>query len=44
MLVTNPDMLHMSVLPVHSQFKRLLSNLKLVVIDEGHAYRWAWSA
>ncbi|KAK9795209.1 hypothetical protein WJX73_000198 [Symbiochloris irregularis] len=38
-LITNPDMLHMSILPVHKQFARLLSNLRYVVVDEGHAYR-----
>lgn len=39
LLITNPDMLHQSILPVHRQFARLLSNLKYVVVDEGHAYR-----
>lgn len=38
LLITNPDMLHMSILPVHSQFSRLLSNLQYVVLDEAHAY------
>ena len=32
-------MLHCSVLPVHRTFARLLSNLRYVVVDEGHAYR-----
>ena len=32
-------MLHQSILPVHRQFSRLLSNLRYVVVDEGHAYR-----
>eukprot|EP00884_Botryococcus_braunii_P004307 jgi/Botrbrau1/13878/Bobra.0056s0110.1 len=39
LLITNPDMLHQSILPVHRQFARLLTNLKYVVVDEGHAYR-----
>lgn len=39
LLITNPDMLHMSMLPVHSQFARLLSGLRYVVLDEGHAYK-----
>ena len=39
LLITNPDMLHVSVLPVHSSFHRLMSNLRFVVIDEGHSYR-----
>ena len=39
LLITNPDMLHRSVLPVHRQFSRILSRLCYVVVDEGHAYR-----
>ena len=39
LLITNPDMLHMSILPVHRTFSRLLANLRYVVVDEGHAYR-----
>ena len=27
-LITNPDMLHMSILPFHRQFSRILSNLR----------------
>ena len=27
-LITNPDMLHMSILPFHGQFSRILSNLR----------------
>lgn len=38
-LLTNPDMLHASVLPHHSGWARLFSNLKVVVIDELHSYR-----
>ena len=34
MMVTNPDMLHLSILPCHGEFAALLSNLKYVVIDE----------
>ncbi|GLI69803.1 hypothetical protein VaNZ11_014504 [Volvox africanus] len=37
-VLTNPDMLHATVLPGHRQFSRLLSKLTLVVVDEGHAY------
>ncbi|GJX08329.1 uncharacterized ATP-dependent helicase YprA [Tanacetum coccineum] len=42
LLITNPDMLHMSILPFHKQFNRLLSNLRYVVIDEAHAYKGAF--
>ncbi len=38
-LITNPDMLHASILPHHARWARLLSNLEFVVVDEVHAYR-----
>lgn len=41
LLITNPDMLHMSILPVHGQFESLLRGLRYVVLDEGHAYKGA---
>ena len=39
LLITNPDMLHASVLPHQARWARLLSNLKFIVVDEVHAYR-----
>ncbi|XP_015572042.2 uncharacterized ATP-dependent helicase YprA isoform X1 [Ricinus communis] len=42
LLITNPDMLHMSILPFHRQFSRILSNLRFVVIDEAHYYKGAF--
>lgn len=42
LLVTNPDMLHQSMLPVRSQFERFLANLRYVVVDEGHMYKGAF--
>ncbi|KAI4365849.1 hypothetical protein MLD38_021798 [Melastoma candidum] len=42
LLITNPDMLHKSILPYHGQFERILSNLRFVVIDEAHAYKGAF--
>lgn len=39
LLITNPDMLHMSILPMHQNFARLLAKLKYVIVDEGHAYK-----
>ena len=33
-ILTNPDMLHASVLPGHKKFRRILANLSHVVIDE----------
>jgi DEAD/DEAH box helicase domain-containing protein len=38
-ILTNPDMLHMGILPNHSLWSKFLANLKWVVIDEAHAYR-----
>lgn len=38
-ILTNPDMLHAGILPHHTHWARLFSNLKYVVIDELHAYR-----
>ncbi|MGB8332131.1 MAG: DEAD/DEAH box helicase, partial [Polyangiales bacterium] len=38
-LLTNPDMLHTGILPHHTGWARLFSNLKYVVIDELHTYR-----
>ncbi|KAJ3673082.1 hypothetical protein LUZ60_006456 [Juncus effusus] len=41
-IITNPDMLHVSILPYHDQFERLLSNLRYIVIDEAHMYKGAF--
>jgi DEAD/DEAH box helicase domain-containing protein len=38
-VLTNPDMLHVGILPNHKSWSRLLRNLKYVVIDEAHIYR-----
>lgn len=38
-LVTNPDMLHMALLPYHDLWGNLFCNLTHVVIDEVHTYR-----
>ncbi|HTX78131.1 MAG TPA: DEAD/DEAH box helicase [Longilinea sp.] len=38
-LVTNPDMLHVGILPHHTLWQELLQNLQYVVIDEIHQYR-----
>jgi DEAD/DEAH box helicase domain-containing protein len=39
LLITNPDMLHVGILPHHSAWDELLANLAFVVIDEAHVYR-----
>jgi DEAD/DEAH box helicase domain-containing protein len=38
-ILTNPDMLHVGILPNHESWSRLLRRLKYVIIDEAHTYR-----
>ena len=38
-VITNPDMLHLGILPNHVGWKRFLAGLRYVVIDESHVYR-----
>jgi DEAD/DEAH box helicase domain-containing protein len=38
-VLTNPDMLHVGILPNHDDWIRFLRNLKYVVVDEAHSYR-----
>ena len=38
-ILTNPDMLHVGVLPNHGQWGDVLANLAFVVVDEAHVYR-----
>ncbi|HHY94247.1 MAG TPA: DEAD/DEAH box helicase, partial [Firmicutes bacterium] len=38
-VVTNPDMLHTGILPHHTKWLKLFSNLRYVVIDEMHNFR-----
>ncbi len=37
-ILTNPDMLHLGILPNHSSWARFFANLRYVVIDEAHYY------
>ena len=39
MLLTNPEMLHLSLLSAHRQWSKLWSRLDFVVVDEVHTYR-----
>ena len=39
LILTNPDMLHVGVLPHHSSWGDVLANLAWVVVDEAHVYR-----
>ena len=39
LLITNPDMLHIGILPHHTAWETFFKSLKYVVIDEAHFYR-----
>ncbi|HET7514598.1 MAG TPA: DEAD/DEAH box helicase, partial [Gaiella sp.] len=39
LILSNPDMLHVGVLPHHDRWGDVLSNLAYVVVDEAHVYR-----
>ncbi|MBA3844322.1 MAG: DEAD/DEAH box helicase [Actinobacteria bacterium] len=38
-ILTNPDMVHVGLLPNHDRWGDVLANLRYVVIDEAHVYR-----
>ena len=39
LILSNPDMLHVGVLPNHDRWGDVLANLAYVVVDEAHVYR-----
>jgi DEAD/DEAH box helicase domain-containing protein len=39
LILTNPDMLHLGILPNHGAWGELFANLAVVVVDEAHVYR-----
>jgi len=39
LILTNPDMLHVGMLPNHQSWGDLLANLAWIVVDEAHVYR-----
>ncbi len=43
-ILTNPDMLHRSMLPTHQRWASFFGNLEFVVIDECHHYRGVFGA
>jgi DEAD/DEAH box helicase domain-containing protein len=43
-VLTNPDMLHRSLLPQHSRWASFLQSLRYVVVDESHRYRGVFGA
>ena len=38
-ILSNPDMLHIGVLPHHDRWGDVLANLRYVIVDEAHVYR-----
>ncbi len=38
-ILTNPDLVHIGVLPHHDRWGDVLANLRYVVVDEAHVYR-----
>jgi DEAD/DEAH box helicase domain-containing protein len=38
-ILTNPDMLHVGILPGHEHWTKFFKSLRLVVLDEMHVYR-----
>jgi len=43
-VLTNPDMLHHSLLPGHARWSKFLAALQFVVVDECHHYRGVFGA
>lgn len=43
-ILTNPDTLHVSIIPQHEKWIRILKNLRYVIIDEMHSYRGTFGA
>lgn len=38
-ILTNPDMLHLGILPNHASWSKMLRHLRYIVVDEAHVYR-----
>lgn len=44
LVITNPDMLHVGILPYHTGWGPFLRSLRFVVVDEAHVYRGVFGA
>lgn len=38
-LITNPDMLNLGIMPSHASWREFFANLSFIVLDEAHTYR-----
>ncbi|MCR5170591.1 MAG: DEAD/DEAH box helicase [Desulfovibrio sp.] len=43
-LITNPEMLHLGILPWHEKWTTFLASLAFIVLDEAHIYRGIFGA
>ena len=43
-IITNPDMLHVSILPDHKRWKQFFQRLEYIVLDEAHTYFGAFGS
>ena len=43
-VITNPDMLHVGILPYHTAWGTFFRNLRYVIVDEAHTYRGVFGA
>ena len=44
LILTNPDMLHYSVLPNHQRWSSFLGSLRYIIVDEAHRYQGVFGA
>ncbi len=44
LVLTNPDMVHVGILPNHTMWAQFFANLRFIVIDEIHSYRGVFGA
>ena len=44
LVLTNPDMIHFSVLPGHQRWASFLGSLRYIVVDEAHRYQGVFGA